>query len=90
MNGWMSKIAGGSLVLPLPVAIFLGGYSSLLSHRLELARQQTEEQQKTLAQQAGLIAMLQMQDAQNRADGGPATTRAAAASAGRKLPEEIS
>ena len=67
MNGWMSKIAGGSLVLLLLVAIFLGGYSSLLSHRLELARQQAAEQQKTLAQQAGLIATLQTQDAQNRA-----------------------
>ncbi|CAI1563003.1 phage lysis regulatory protein, LysB family [Serratia marcescens] len=67
MNGWMSKIAGGSLVLLLLVAICLGGYSSLLSHRLELARQQAAEQQKTLAQQAGLIATLQTQDAQNRA-----------------------
>ncbi|MGP2864772.1 DUF2570 family protein [Serratia bockelmannii] len=67
MNGWMSKIAGGSLVLLLLVAIFLGGYSSLLSHRLKLARQQAAEQQKTLAQQAGLIATLQTQDAQNRA-----------------------
>ncbi|BEN30024.1 TPA: hypothetical protein ACGD77_001566 [Serratia marcescens] len=67
MNGWMSKIAGGSLVLLLLVAIFLGGYSSLLSHRLQLARQQAAEQQKALAQQAGLIATLQTQDAQNRA-----------------------
>ncbi|PNU41061.1 DUF2570 family protein [Serratia marcescens] len=67
MNGWMSKIAGGSLVLLLLVAICLGGYSSLLSHRLELARQQAAEQQKALAQQAGLIATLQTQDAQNRA-----------------------
>ncbi|MEG7459417.1 DUF2570 family protein [Serratia marcescens] len=67
MNGWMSKIAGGSLALLLLVAICLGGYSSLLSHRLTLARQQAAEQQKTLAQQAGLIATLQTQDAQNRA-----------------------
>ena len=67
MNGWVSKIAGGSLVLLLLVAIFLGGYCSLLSHRLQLARQQAAEQQKTLAQQAGLIATLQTQDAQNRA-----------------------
>ena len=67
MKGWMSKIAGGSLVLLLLVAICLGGYSSLLSHRLELARQQAAEQQKTLAQQAGLITTLQTQDAQNRA-----------------------
>ncbi|BEL79882.1 hypothetical protein SM12BL3_11890 [Serratia marcescens] len=67
MNGWMSKIAGGSLALLLLVAICLGGYSSLLSHRLQLARQQAAEQQKTLAQQAGLIATLQTQDAQNRA-----------------------
>ncbi|WP_164120303.1 DUF2570 family protein [Serratia marcescens] len=67
MNGWMSKIAGGCLVLLLLVAICLGGYSSLLSHRLQLARQQAAEQQKALAQQAGLIATLQTQDAQNRA-----------------------
>ncbi|CVA57262.1 DUF2570 family protein [Serratia sarumanii] len=67
MNGWMSKIAGGSLALLLLVAICLGGYSSLLSHQLQLARQQAAEQQKTLAQQAGLIATLQTQDAQNRA-----------------------
>ena len=67
MNGWMSKIASGSLALLLLVAICLGGYSSLLSHRLQLARQQAAEQQKTLAQQAGLIATLQTQDAQNRA-----------------------
>lgn len=67
MNGWMSKIAGGSLVLLLMVAIFLGGYNSLLSHRLELARQQAAEQQKTLAQQAGLITTLRADDARNRA-----------------------
>jgi Protein of unknown function (DUF2570). len=63
----MSKIAGGSLALLLLVAICLGGYSSLLSHQLQLARQQAAEQQKTLAQQAGLITTLQTQDAQNRA-----------------------
>ncbi|CVF31148.1 TPA: DUF2570 family protein [Serratia marcescens] len=67
MNGWMSKIAGGSLALLSLVAICLGGYSSLLSHQLQLARQQAAEQQKTLTQQAGLIATLQTQDAQNRA-----------------------
>ncbi|HHK5888570.1 TPA: hypothetical protein ACQVHI_003453 [Serratia marcescens] len=66
MNGWMSKIAGGSLALLLLVAICLGGYSSLLSHRLQLARQQAAEQQKALAQQAGLITTLQTQDAENR------------------------
>ncbi|HFF9479191.1 TPA: hypothetical protein ACGFA2_001910 [Serratia marcescens] len=67
MNGWMSKIAGGSLVLLLMVAIFLGGYSSLLSHRLELALQQVAEQKKTLAQQTGLITTLRADDARNRA-----------------------
>ncbi|EPJ9037301.1 hypothetical protein LM859_000217 [Serratia marcescens] len=67
MNVWMSKIAGGSLALLLLVAICLGGYSSLLSNRLQLARQQAAEQQKALTQQAGLIATLQTQDAQNRA-----------------------
>ncbi|MGK0662960.1 hypothetical protein [Serratia marcescens] len=67
MNGWMSKIASGSLVLLLMVAIFLGGYSSLLSHRLDLARQQVAEQKKTLAQQTGLITTLRADDARNRA-----------------------
>ncbi|MEE4407613.1 MULTISPECIES: hypothetical protein [unclassified Serratia (in: enterobacteria)] len=67
MSGWLNKIMQGGLLLLLAVAICLGGYSSLLSHRLELARQQVAEQQKTLAQQAGLIATLQTQDAQNRA-----------------------
>ncbi|MEX5768810.1 hypothetical protein AB4Y55_24000 [Serratia nematodiphila] len=67
MSSWLSKLAGGGMLLQLAAAILLGGYSSLLSHRLELARQQTAEQQKTLAQQAGLIATLQTQDAQNRA-----------------------
>nr|WP_314591601.1 DUF2570 family protein [uncultured Serratia sp.] len=67
MNGWISKLTSGGLLLLLVVSICLGGYSSLLSHRLDLARQQSAEQQKTLAQQAGLIATLQTQDAQNRA-----------------------
>lgn len=67
MNGWISKLTSGGLLLLLVVSICLGGYSSLLSHRLELARQQSADQQKTLAQQAGLIATLQTQDAQNRA-----------------------
>ncbi|NLU14781.1 MAG: DUF2570 family protein [Serratia liquefaciens] len=67
MNSWISKLTSGGLLLLLAVSICLGGYSSLLSHRLELARQQSAEQQKTLAQQAGLIATLQTQDAQNRA-----------------------
>ncbi|WP_336954939.1 hypothetical protein [Serratia sp. KG1D] len=67
MNDWMSKIAGGSMVLLLLVAIFLSGYSSLLSYRLQLARQQAAEQQKTLAQQSGLISALQAQDRKNRA-----------------------
>ncbi|MEX3171641.1 hypothetical protein AB4M04_06055 [Serratia quinivorans] len=67
MAGWLSKLAGGGLVLLLLVAACLGGYSSLLSHRLELAHQLGAEQQKTLSQQAGLIATLQTQDAQNRA-----------------------
>ncbi|MEN4199135.1 hypothetical protein [Serratia marcescens] len=67
MNGLLSKLAGGGMLLLLVASICLVGYSSLLSHRLELARQQVAEQQKSLAQQAGLIATLQAQDAQNRA-----------------------
>jgi hypothetical protein len=66
MAGWLSKLAGGGLVLLLLVAICLGGYSSLLSHRLDLARRQSAEQQKTLAQQAGWIATMQERDARNR------------------------
>jgi len=67
MTGLVSKLTRGGLLLLLVAVICLGGYSSLLSHRLELARQQSADQQKTLAQQAGLIATLQTQDAQNRA-----------------------
>lgn len=67
MNSWLAVVKNGGLVVLLLTAICLGGYSSLLSHRLDLARQQSAEQQKTLAQQAGLIATLQTQDAQNRA-----------------------
>lgn len=67
MDAYLNKITGGSLALLLLVATCLGGYSSLLSHRLELARQQAAEQQKTLAQQAGLITTLRADDARNRA-----------------------
>lgn len=66
MSGWLSKLASGGMLLLLVASICLGGYSSLLSYRLELARQQVAEQQKTLAQQAGLIATMQEQDARNR------------------------
>lgn len=67
MSGWLSRLSQGGLLLLLMVAICLGAYNSLLSHRLDLVRQQASEQQKTLAQQAGLIVTLQTQDAQNRA-----------------------
>ncbi|QLJ65562.1 DUF2570 family protein [Serratia marcescens] len=67
MSTWLSKLAGGGMLLLLVTAICLGGYSSLLSHRLDLARQQVAEQKKTLAQQAGLISTLQAQDRKNRA-----------------------
>ncbi|WP_419792416.1 hypothetical protein ACN28B_10250 [Serratia nevei] len=67
MSGWISKLAGGGMLLLLVASICLGCYSSLLSHRLDLARQQAAEQQKTLAQQAGLITTLRADDARNRA-----------------------
>ncbi len=67
MTSWLQKLTQGGVVLLLLVAISLGGYSSLLSHRLELARRQSAEQQKTLAQQAGLITTLRTDDARNRA-----------------------
>lgn len=67
MTGWLQKLTQGGVVLLLLVAISLGGYSSLLSHRLELARKQSAEQQKTLAQQAKLITSLRTDDARNRA-----------------------
>lgn len=66
MTGWISKLTGGGLLLLLVVLICLGGYSSLLSHRLELSRQQVAEQKESLAQQSGLIATMQEQDARNR------------------------
>lgn len=46
MSTWLSKLAGGGMLLLLVTAICLGGYSSLLSHRLELARQQVAEQKR--------------------------------------------
>ncbi|WP_049191924.1 DUF2570 domain-containing protein [Serratia marcescens] len=67
MSAWLSKLAGGGMLLLLLASICLGGYSSLLSHRLALARQQVAEQTKTLAQQAGLITTLRADDARNRA-----------------------
>lgn len=67
MTGWLQKLTQGGVVLLLLVAISLGGYSSLLSHRLDLARKQSAEQQKTLAQQAKLITSLRTDDARNRA-----------------------
>lgn len=66
MRGWLQKLTRGGLLFLLVVSICLGGYSSLLSHRLEVARKQVTEQKKTLAQQAGLIATMQEQDARNR------------------------
>ncbi len=66
MNGWLLKLTRGGLLLLLVVSVCLGVYSSLLSYRLELARQQVAEQKKTLAQQAELIATMQAQDARNR------------------------
>ncbi|BEN77779.1 hypothetical protein SMKC082_11890 [Serratia marcescens] len=67
MNAWLLKLAGGVMLLLLVASICLGGYSSLLSHQLALARLQTAEQEKTLAQQAGLITTLRADDARNRA-----------------------
>ncbi|HBC7420660.1 TPA: hypothetical protein KEY88_003366 [Serratia marcescens] len=67
MSAWLLKLAGGVMLLLLVASICLGGYSSLLSHQLALARLQTAEQEKTLAQQAGLITTLRADDARNRA-----------------------
>ncbi|MGP0844412.1 hypothetical protein [Serratia sp. CY83965] len=67
MSSWLQKLMQGGLVLLLLAAICLGSYSALLSHRLELTRQQVVEQQKTLAQQSGLISTLQEQERKNRA-----------------------
>lgn len=67
MSSWWQKLTPGGLLLLLVVAICLGGYSSLLKQRLETAQLRLQEQQKALAQQAGLINTLQTQDAQNRA-----------------------
>ncbi|HGM5602710.1 TPA: hypothetical protein ACKP3A_003170 [Serratia marcescens] len=67
MSAWLLKLAGRVMLLLLVASICLGGYSSLLSHQLALARLQTAEQEKTLAQQAGLITTLRADDARNRA-----------------------
>jgi uncharacterized membrane protein (DUF106 family) len=67
MTGWLSKLPSGGLLLLLVVSICLGGYSSLLSYRLELTQQKVAEQQKTLAQQQKLITTLHADDARTRA-----------------------
>lgn len=67
MKGWFAVVKNGGLLALLLTAICLGGYSSLLSYRLELARRQNAEQQKALTQQSGLISTLQAQDRKNRA-----------------------
>ncbi|MEL5602175.1 hypothetical protein [Serratia nevei] len=67
MTSALAMLKNGGLLALLLSTLCLMGYSSLLSHRLESARQQAAELQKSLAQQAGLIATLQTQDAQNRA-----------------------
>ncbi|MGP0901859.1 hypothetical protein [Serratia sp. CY80841] len=67
MSAWLLKLAGGVMLLLLVASICLGGYSSLLSHQLALARLQTAEQEKTLAQQAGLITTLRADNSRNRA-----------------------
>ncbi|MGG9047445.1 hypothetical protein ACQ9C2_27235, partial [Serratia marcescens] len=66
MTSALAMLKNGGLLALLLSTLCLMGYSSLLSHRLESARQQAAELQKSLAQQAGLIATLQTQDAQNR------------------------
>lgn len=66
MSNWLHRLTQGGLLLLLVVAFWLAGYSSLLAQRLEAAQQQLRQQQSSLAQQAGLIATLQTQDAQNR------------------------
>ncbi|MGP2733839.1 hypothetical protein [Serratia bockelmannii] len=65
MSAWLQKLADGGMLLLLVASICLGGYSLLLSHRLELARQQVAEQKKTLAQQQSLITALRENAAQN-------------------------
>lgn len=66
MSVWLQKMTQGGWLLLLVVAICLGGYSSLLAQRLEVAQRQLREQQRSLAQQVGLVATLQTQEAQNR------------------------
>lgn len=51
MNGWLAAIMSGGVLALLLTAICLGGYSSLLTYRLELAQQQNAEQQQMLFQQ---------------------------------------
>jgi hypothetical protein len=66
MSLWQ-KITQCGLLGALIVAICLAWYSSVLSSRLDTSKKLTEELNKSLAQQAGLIGTLQTQDAQNRA-----------------------
>lgn len=66
MNGRLAKLSCAGMLFLLMVSICLYGYSSSLSHRLELLRQLSAEQEKTLAQKSGLITTLRTNDARNR------------------------
>lgn len=65
MTLWQ-RITQCGLLGALVVAICLAWYGSVLSSRLDASKKLTEEQNKSLAQQASLIVTLQTQDAQNR------------------------
>ncbi|MEX3003549.1 hypothetical protein [Serratia fonticola] len=63
---WLTSLRIAVLLGVVVYSGFLAINGKMLSTRLESAKQQLREQQRSLAQQAGLIATLQTQDAQNR------------------------
>ncbi|WP_418346965.1 hypothetical protein [Serratia fonticola] len=63
---WLSMLKNSALFGLLVAAVVLAACTSVLTKRLEAAQLQNRQQLKDLAQQAGLIATLQTQDAQNR------------------------
>lgn len=65
-SGLFPRLAQGGFIALLLAAVALGGYCTLLSHRLALSQQQLAVQKERVTQQAGVIATLQTQERQNR------------------------
>lgn len=66
MNGWISKLTSGGLLLLLVALIIAGRLVFYFHGNAVKAGDQVKQQKEALAQQSGLIATMQEQDARNR------------------------